>query len=92
MYPPEVNQNHLFNALIIFSGGHMCISTGAFFLFKAESLYEYGSIYNVSFTTLAALFQFITNFYRMGDILELIAKFEEFIRSSERYLHFNRIN
>lgn len=86
IYPPVASKNHLFNSkngFIIFSWGHLSIFIGVFFLFKAESLYEYGCSYHICLTTLAAIFYFLTNIYQMENILKLIEKFDEFIACSE---------
>lgn len=57
--------------------------SGAFFLFKAKRLDEYGISFHVTVSVTAGLFYFISNINQVGNILKLIKKFEEFIGKSK---------
>lgn len=79
----EVRLFNLKNGFCTFVWIQMGTLSGAFFLFKAERLDEYGISFHVTVSVAAGLFYFITTIFQMGNILELIEKFEEFIGRSK---------
>lgn len=86
IHPPQSDENHLINiknGLCIFTWIQMGTLSGAFFLFKAKRLDEYGISFHVAVSVAAGLFYFITNIYQLKNILKLIERFEEFIGLSK---------
>lgn len=85
-YSPETNQTHPFNWKIIFCVSSiilMFITSFSFFLWKAETLDEYGTSFYGSVTQLSAALYFVIVVWKMPVILKLLRSFEDFIESSE---------
>lgn len=86
IYPTQSDENLSFNiknGFVIFVLAQMSIFVGAFFVFQAKRLDEFGASFHISVTSIATLFYFITAMYQMENILKLIVKFEEFIGNSK---------
>lgn len=88
LYPPQsnINQSHSFNVenyFIIFTLAQMSILSGAFFLFEAKRLDEFGVSFHDVTTIITDLFYFISTLYQMENILKFIEQFEELIGESE---------
>lgn len=86
IYPLQQNKNYTFNWISISVLSTMIailISTGTFFLFKAETIDEYSKTFYAVVTELYFLICFISNIWKMKSILQAIEKNEEFIGKSE---------
>lgn len=59
------------------------VSSFAYFLFKADSVDEYGQTFFVSISCLQFLLYFIVIFSKMKKILKFIKNFEKFIQHRE---------
>lgn len=59
------------------------ISTSAFFLFKADSVFEFGTGFYAAITSLFTLIVFLIELWKIPDILKLIGNLENFIEKSE---------
>lgn len=86
MYSPQANQNHSLNnkvSLIFLCFVQFEIALVAFFLFKAESFGELILAYLVSLTFAFYLIAIPINTLKIPQILQLIERFDEFIRKSK---------
>lgn len=86
IYPLQQNKNYTFNWISVSVLSTMIailISTGTFFLFKAETIDEYSKTFYAVVTELYFLICFIANIWKMESILQAIEKNEDFIGKSE---------
>lgn len=86
---PQSNQNYTQNSktlLFLLSFIQMFISSAAFFLFQAKSMQEYFKTLSVIITIFVCVIYISICKWKMVDILQLIEKFEEFIRKSKRMM------
>lgn len=84
--PTQLKQNqpfNLINTLLLYNLLQFGITTGAFFLFEATSLDEFGLTFYETLTVLSLAFYHVTNIYQIGNVLKLIENFEEFIGTSK---------
>lgn len=66
----------------------MTILIGAFSVWEAKSLDEFGFSFHICITTIALLLYFIIIIFQMGNVSKLIQKFEEFIGESKYTILF----
>lgn len=90
----QFGQKSLLNwkiCLILMSQMALSSSTTAFFLFKSETVTDYGSSFSASLMILTNMLFFIVNILKISSIVELITEFENFIEQSECFerLHSN---
>lgn len=85
-YPSQTGQIgcsfNLKNLFILLSILQLFLSSLAFFLFEAHSLFDYGTSFYTSITNLFSLIILAIILWKMTDILMLIEKFEEYIEKS----------
>lgn len=87
---PQSTPNSLLNwkiGIVLISHMLLLSSTAAFFLFKANSVTEYGSAFSGSVMILTNMLYFILNILQMPTTIELIEKFEDFIEKREYNLN-----
>lgn len=81
--PPQPNQTCEFNrknVFYIFAVAGMLIPLMGFFLFKATSAYEYSVSFYMSIVMITMTTYCSVLIYKMGSIVKLIEKYEEFIK------------
>lgn len=86
IYPPQSNENRLFNlknGFFICALAQMGAMTGTFFLFKAKGFDEFCTGFERTSTILAQSLYFIIIIFQMGNILKFIEKFEKLVGESE---------
>lgn len=71
------------NLIVILFFVQYLAASFAFFLFKANSAYEYGYSFFNALTELTMLVYYPNIILKMPDILKLIERYEEFIEKSE---------
>lgn len=80
--PPELNQNceinHV-NGYYIFAVAGMFFPITAYLLFRATSAYEFSVSFYLSVVMVTMTVYCVVLIYRMGSIVVLIEKYEEFI-------------
>lgn len=84
--PPASNRSGSYigkNLFIQFCLVQMFISATLFFLFKAQSMFEFGITFYASATELYVFSYFTVTLWKMANIFELIWKFENFIGKSK---------
>lgn len=81
------------NLLFLLIFVHVFLSSITFLLFKAKSAYDYGFSFYISVTEMLAITIYLSIIcFKIGDIVTLIQKNEEFIEMSKRiYISFRRI-
>lgn len=86
IYPSQPNQSYSFNLKNAFSLSLlilMFIFRIAYFLYEAQTIAEHAQIFYLSVTEMALIVDFVTMCWKIGDILQLIEKFEQFIQKSK---------
>lgn len=68
--------------LVLLSKMLLFSSTTSFFLFKANSVTEYGSSFSGAVAISANMLYFVATILEMSNIIALIAEFEDFIEKS----------
>lgn len=85
IYPPPENGKLPFNSrnvLIFLCYAQLYISMGAFIIFKAKTMQEYGAAFFMFSTQFYITFDFSILMWQMPNISNSIADFEEFIENS----------
>lgn len=85
-YPLKINQSCSLNIRNLFYSISLIlffISTTAFLIFDASTVIELTETYFISLTILAVTANFFVHFWKTVNALDLIAKFEEFIKKSK---------
>lgn len=93
IYSPQQNKNRSMNKkvlLILLCFVQFLIASCAYFLFKAKSIGDLAYSYLISFTLMVCLVYMIINTLKIPKTLQLIDKFDEFIRKSKTvsFLYF----
>lgn len=86
IHPPEANKTFAFNSrnlFFIFCYTQACVTMGGYFLFRAELMLEYVSTLFMTLSALFVLINYLLVMWRIGNILELIAKLDKFIEQSK---------
>ena len=87
--PTKPNQKYAFNMtsfFVLFPMLLIFISTTTFFFLKAETIQEYSDTFYVSSTEFSFIVCFLVNIWKMTTILQLIEKYEEFVRKSKCFV------
>lgn len=90
VYPPQHNQISTINPrnlLIICNLAQGFILTGAYGLFEAKTVREYGDCYYTSTTSLSHSIYVAIHIWTMAKILKLIGRFEGIIQQSKLEVH-----
>lgn len=85
--PPQ-NQNerlsfNMRNVCILFCYAQVCFPVLAFFLFKANTVVDYGSSFFTFITMFAVAVWFLVIMWQIKNILSLIDDFDQFIENSK---------
>lgn len=72
------------NVIFLFCYAQMFLSVLAFFIFKADTMLEYGNSFFMFETQFYIAMDFLVLMWRITNILELIEEFEEFIEKSKK--------
>lgn len=89
IYSPQLNENRLINTkvlLIFLCSAQFLVASIAYFMFEAESIGDLAYSYLLSLTLSMLLGFMIINTLKIPKILQLIEKFDEFIRTSKFFL------
>lgn len=88
---PPPNQNHQHQTLdaakpiiVAICLGQFFISTAAFVLFEAKTIYDYGITFFAILSMILTIFTYLIPFVQMRRILKFIENCEKFIEKSEK--------
>lgn len=86
IHPSRPDQRYSFNfssAIVLLLIVLTFISSVAYFLYKAKTIEEHVQTFYISLTALCITIDFLTMCWKMTNILQLIEKYEEFIKKSK---------
>lgn len=87
VYSPQSDRIYSINSNLLFftvSMASYISSIFAYFLFRAKTIGDYGTSFNISMAGLSALSQVFVTFWQMPTVLRLIENCEQFIETSKK--------